>query len=551
MTFNKSDPSQPPDFGISLQQRGTPGVFPSASKDRPLSVPMRIERPEDHQRADDRAGSAFTTIKPHVDVTQVHDIALIDAIRQNPTETVWLEAQDEDMALEPLAKRCSALSNAARISGEEQGYLIWGLESETLVIIGTTFNPDRPLEKGETRIGWLIDHLMPAMPLEFRSIDHPEGRLVLLEIPAAREAPLTFNKIPFVKIGNLTPKLTDYPERYQQVMERLQPYCWEQGIARRHLSAEEVLDLLDHKVYYRLRQWPAPDHTPSIIETLERDRLIVPGHAGSWNITHLGAILLAHRFTDFGESLSRKAIRVVVYEGKNKSTPVLRELEGQKGYALGFEGLISKLMGLSPRRAPDPENPEEPPRLIPETIVREVIANALIHQDMTISGTGPLIEVFKDRIAISNPGLPLVKPDRMVDLPPRSRNAAMAHLMRCLGFCEERGRGLQKALALIEIFEFPPPLFRTDGHATEVTLYRFRPYAEMTAQERTRAAYYHAVMQYLNSHKMKNASLCFRLGIAQRNAAQASLVIQKALDAGLIQVSDPDHPRAGYLPYWA
>lgn len=50
---------------------------------------------------------------------------------------------------------------------------------------------------------------------------------------------------------------------------------------------------------------------------------------------------------------------------------------------------------------------------------------------------------------------------------------------------------------------------------------------------------------------MTNASLRERLGIAERNASQASAVIRLALDATLIRAGDPEHPRAGYVPYWA
>ena len=66
-----------------------------------------------------------------------------------------------------------------------------------------------------------------------------------------------------------------------------------------------------------------------------------------------------------------------------------------------------------------------------------------------------------------------------------------------------------------------------------------------------RACYFHAVLKFLSGDKMKNASLCARLGIAAKNAAQATTVINKTLDAGLIRVADPDHPRAGYVPHWA
>jgi hypothetical protein len=73
----------------------------------------------------------------------------------------------------------------------------------------------------------------------------------------------------------------------------------------------------------------------------------------------------------------------------------------------------------------------------------------------------------------------------------------------------------------------------------------------MTPDERIRACYFHSVLKFLSGDKMKNASLCQRLGIPPKNAAQATAVINKALAAGLIRVADLEHPRAGYLPDWA
>ena len=98
----------------------------------------------------------------------------------------------------------------------------------------------------------------------------------------------------------------------------------------------------------------------------------------------------------------------------------------------------------------------------------------------------------------------------------------------------------------------PPPLLRAEGHAMQVVLYGPRTFAAMTPDERVRACYFHAVLKYLSGDRMRNATLCARLGIDRtKNAAQASGVITKALDAGLIKPADPEHPRAGYVPHWA
>ena len=145
-----------------------------------------------------------------------------------------------------------------------------------------------------------------------------------------------------------------------------------------------------------------------------------------------------------------------------------------------------------------------------------------------------------------------MKPERMVDLPPRSRNEALASLMRRMNMCEEQGSGLDKVLQVVELFQLPPLLLRTEENSMQVVLYGPRSFANMTQEERVRACYFHAVLKFLSGDKMKNASLCARLGINnKKNAAQASAVINKALEAGLIRVADPEHPRAGYVPHWA
>jgi predicted HTH transcriptional regulator len=82
----------------------------------------------------------------------------------------------------------------------------------------------------------------------------------------------------------------------------------------------------------------------------------------------------------------------------------------------------------------------------PPIAVRELVANALIHQDFSITGTGPMVEIFPDRIEITNPGVPLIDVQRLLDAPPQSRNDAFATTRRRLGICEERGSGIDKVI---------------------------------------------------------------------------------------------------------
>lgn len=484
-------------------------------------------------------------------MTVARDIALIDELRALPAEAAWVEFKGNNADPEMIGKRCSALSNAARIEGKDTAYMVWGIEDGSHAVIGTDFNPDMRKVGNQGLPIWLANSLQPSIAFGFRVADHPQGRVVLLEIPAATGAPVAFNGVAYIRIGSATPKLTDYPQRYEQLIERLQPFRWEQGIARQYASGDDVLNLLDYSQYFRLTRQPLPDNRVGIFDRLEADRLIVRDVGDRWNITNLGAILFANRLSDFDARLARKGVRFVAYGGANRAAPVSHRHDGQKGYATGFEGLVGYLNDLLPKNEHIGAALREAHPLFPELAIRELVANALIHQDMTVTGAGPQIELFQDRIEITNPGCSLVKPDRMIDLPPRSRNETMASLMRRMGMCEEQGSGLDKVIAAVEFFQLPPPLFRAEENATQVVLYGPRTFAEMTPDERVRACYFHAVLKFLSGDKMKNASLCTRLGIDPKNASQATGVINKTLSAGLIRVADPDHPRAGYVPHWA
>jgi len=66
--------------------------------------------------------------------------------------------------------------------------------------------------------------------------------------------------------------------------------------------------------------------------------------------------------------------------------------------------------------------------MYPEIALRELVANTLIHQVMTVGGAGHLVEVFSDRVEITNSGTPLIDPLRFMDMLPRSQNEALASL---------------------------------------------------------------------------------------------------------------------------
>ncbi|MFT5192056.1 MAG: ATP-dependent DNA helicase RecG [Verrucomicrobiales bacterium] len=194
--------------------------------------------------------------------------------------------------------------------------------------------------------------------------------------------------------------------------------------------------------------------------------------------------------------------------------------------------------------------------LYPEIALREIIANALIHQDFTIRGMGPLIEIYDNRIEISNPGSLLASKevDRLIGTQPESRNETLASAFRRCRICEEQGSGLIKAGVAVELYGLPPIKFQPSGNSFKVTLFAPRSYAEMSVQERLDTCYQHAVLRHLSSSAMTNTSLRDRLKMPEKQRPMVSSLIQQAVDAGRVKPADPDNRSrkfAEYVPYWA
>ena len=385
-------------------------------------------------------------------------------------------------------------------------------------------------------------------------VNHPDGRIVLMEVPPATRTFTHFNNLPYIRMGDATPLLTDYPDKQQRLMRLLGSIEWEKDIALQHQTEGRVLELLDYGKYFELVRKPVPGDNSEVLRVLSTEGLALPDDSGNWNITNLGAMILAKDLGNFGTSIRRKGTRLRVYKGADRSSEVIQSVDGNRGYALELEELIGEVMRFVPVGEQINGVLREDIPQFPEGAVRELIVNSLIHQDFTITGAGPRIEMFSDRLEVANPGKPLIEVDRMVDLPPRSRNESLADLMRRMGFCEEMGTGLDKVILLVEEFRAPPPSFVSSEDALQVTLFGPKTFNQMTEEERLRACYFHSVMKYLGSSKMTNSSFRERLrfegGNPKADTVKVSAIISTALENGLIDVEDPAHPRSGYIPFW-
>ncbi|NLC58900.1 MAG: transcriptional regulator [Armatimonadetes bacterium] len=468
-----------------------------------------------------------------------------------PHEVEWVEFKENNAEPQEIGEYISALANSAALVGKAYGYLVWGIEDASHRPVGTTFVPGKAKVGNEELENWLLHLLEPKLNIRFVKTTVEGQPIVLLEIPRAFRHPVRFGGQEFIRIGSYKRKLKDFPEKERELWRVFDQTPFEDLVAVEAVPGTDVLRVLDYPAYFDLLDRPLPETRDGILQALEAEGLIAAAGSGTWSITNLGAVLFAKQLADF-RPLARKAVRVIVYRGSSR-IQTLQELPFPKGYANGFQELIQSISSLVRPNEVIAQALRKAVPMYPELAVRELVANALIHQDFSVSGAGPMVEVFEDRMEISNPGAPLVDTIRFLDTPPRSRNEQLASLMRRLGICEERGSGIDKVVDQTEYYQLPAPLFEVAGDSTRAVLFGHRPLAKMDRDDRVRACYLHACLRYVSRDYMTNASLRARFGIEARNSATASRLIKEAVEARVIRPYDESAARKlmKYVPFWA
>lgn len=468
-----------------------------------------------------------------------------------PNETPWVEFKHDNYDPVMIGRDISALANSATLSEKSCSYMLWGIDDTTHDIVGTNYNL-QSLKKGSQELeNWLRSLLSRNADFEFHTEKMNGGDVGVLIIYSAANQTVMFEKTDYIRVGSYTKKLNDYPALQAQLWDKLRNTKFEERYAKQDLELAEALGLLDCTGYFYIRDLPQPTDIDGISHYMLEEGIIVKQDNGLYAITNLGAILFARRIFDFSK-ISRKAVRVVQYSGNNRLN-MLREDIGEKGYAIGFGDLIKYIEALIPTQELITGALREKKTAYPILAIRETVANALIHQDFSITGTGPIVEIFDNRIEITNSGTPLVDIKRIIDNPPKSRNEKLAALMRRLRMCEELGTGWDKIVLTCELLQLPAPKIELYEESTRVTLFAEMPFSSLSVEDKMWACYLHACIKHVQGEQLTNSSLRERFGLKESSSGSISRLIKEAVLLKIIKPLDPTTaPRyMKYIPIWA
>lgn len=443
-----------------------------------------------------------------------------------------------------LAEHISAFSNH-----EGGGWLVFGIK-DSGIVVGISNEDSKVIID---RLGNIArDKVDPPVALDHTIIEYENKHVLLIYIVEARHKPVHVRgeslESSFIRSAGQTRKVSTHELR--ELVKIGDNDFFEDRFASTKLNLEQAFLLLDIDAYFRLLRKRKPNDETLIKEELIDDHIIADLPEGI-AITNLGALVLARDKDQFRE-IKKKSVRVIVYNGVNRVSAI-SETVGAKGYAVGFEGLIKYILDHIPSQEVI-KTLRKIEHKYPEEALRELAANALIHQDFTIKGTSPMIEIFDDRIEITNSGTPLIDPLRFLDYPPKSRNEKLAALMKKFSICEERGSGIDRVVQAAENHKLPGPLIRRGDGYTRVTLYAPKELNQMTREEKVRTCYWHACLRHESNLMTDNPSIRERFDIKESNYPIASRILSETLAVGLIKPADltsQSRRDKKYVPYWA
>ena len=468
-------------------------------------------------------------------MTEAELNALLDVRSEN--EHIEFKEAKNNFHFEKLVDYCVALAN----------------EGGGRIVLGVTDKPPRRVvgtaafEMPEKTVAGIHERI--HLKVLWQEIPHADGRVLVFEVPPRPVGhPLHYDGRYWMRAGEELVPMT--PDQLKRIIDEGKPEFVDQS-ARSGCTEEDVVSLLDVQGYFDLRKRPLPSTRAEVLDTLA-GKGFVRREDGAFAITNLGALLLAKRLTDF-ESVSRKGVRLIVYDGVSKQkVRDGKDITGQKGYAVGFEGLVNYVFEQLPASEEIAAALRTTTHAYPLKAIRELIGNAIVHQDLTEQGTGITVEIYDDRIEVTNPGLPILPLDRFID-ENQSRNERFADALRQLGICEERGHGMDAVVRQIELHQLPPYRCRLGTRHTTVVLSRYKPLKDLSPEERVNAVYQHCVLRFVTNQLTNNEALRERFKIDKKNSAIASRLLGEAVTANMVRASDPNaaNKLMRYVPYWA
>lgn len=379
----------------------------------------------------------------------------LNALLVLPAETEWVEFKEakNDYSFEKLGKYFSALSNEAALAGRSQGWLVFGVNDQHQ-IVGTHYRNSRPyLDKLKKEIADKANNRLSF--IEIHEVHHPQGRVLLFEIPASLPGmPTTWDGHSYGREGESLAPLS--LSELDRIRARSAPDWSAQVVEGATLNDldPEALSVARTRFREKNRNEPWAKEVDGWSDTvfLNKAKLTINGQ-----ITRTALILLG-----------RPESTHFISPAQAQMTWVLKDSLGiEKDYQhfgppflLKTEALFQRVRNLTYRHMPD--NTLFPIEIsqYDAWVMRELLHNCIAHQDYRLNGRINVVEQ-EDSLVFTNLGHfipPSVEWVIETDSPPdQYRNPFLAQAMVNLNMIDTMGSGMKRVFRTQRDRFFPLP----------------------------------------------------------------------------------------------
>jgi len=310
-----------------------------------------------------------------------------------------------------LGKEICAFANS---SG---GKIILGVADNGSVKGYTLSNAD------SSRIQDVARNMDPSFSVTIEQVDD----FVVIYVPEGKEKPYTVNGHFYLRYGSNSQQL-----RRDEIRSLFQ----RENLVRFDRKANQDFDLKNDFDKAKFKSFI----TKANIDTsLSQDHILRNlGLITEDKLNNTGVLFFSHRISKF---FLNSVIGCVLYEGTTK-TKILDKSEFDADFVSNFNNaVIFAQRNLRTEYIIKKIEREEKPE-VPEEVLRELIINAMTHRDYFCEGR-VLVEIFSDRVEISNPGGLLFKKSDFGKTS-LSRNPLFVDMVHRLRLVERVGSGISR-----------------------------------------------------------------------------------------------------------
>lgn len=302
-----------------------------------------------------------------------------------------------------------------------------------------------------------IGEISPPLQCEFYIVDVDGNNIAVIEVPSGQNKPYVLSGAIYVRQGPNSQKLTTVEEMRNFFQQAEKIYFDEASCKEIDIKKDIPKANID-----TFRFEAGLVNSTSDEQVFSNLRLI-----SNEGYLKNGAVLF---FAKEPERFFEKAvIRCVAFDGLDKRYIIDDKIMGGTLFQQYQQSMVWLKSKLNVRYDIESEGGKARKELweIPETVFKEAIINSLAHRDYYDKGGRITIELFNDRVEVTNPG-GLVSSIGKNEFGKKSssRNPLIFGLFERMRLVEQIGSGISRMRDLMKEEGLTPPEFNTDGMFT-------------------------------------------------------------------------------------